>query len=686
MAQEPAARPNTEDRIRAALWFAERGFGVFSVWSTDPDGTCRCKLRARCESPGKHPVPANGFKSATTDPVRIRAMLSAGSDPNWGMLPPEGVFALDVDGEGPRILGELEGRYGSLPPTLRTATAHGQHVFLRWPETFPRPVGQLFGFVTRWGSGPTAGYVIGPRSVHSSGAEYAPLGDCFDVAELPDAWAHAALEVREPEPSITIRGPQQITVGHRHEYLRNQARHLVGLGLAGDDLYNAVAALNRQLAEPKSEEAVRRAIGEAETKFAPDPVDPDTGERIPERRRRERRTAPAKIIDGLPFYTAAQVKAMTPDTIEWAWRDYLAFGTVVEIVGPPKAGKTTLVFSLVRAMTAGLPFLERVTCPGPVVVLTEQGSTSLRAVLERTGIADRDDVVLLFHRDARSHEWPDIVATAVARCEELGARVLVVDTLPAFAGLTGDAENDAGAALEAMEPLLAASGAGYAVLVNRHRRKAWEGGDIADEGRGSGAFSGAVDVILALRRKPGAGRPTIRVLAAASRFDETPEELLVELEEDRYVVLGDDAAVESAEARNQILDILAAQTDVGIGQQTGITLSELIERTSKSRTTLQRVLEDLIRTRDVARIVPSARSKPYRYLLADAQGIVVAQSVTPYGGEPSDRSGNARYPLPAEPTVRCSDFTNHQTRHRRLHDGTYVCPVCHPDDPEDLSA
>ena len=34
-------RPTAADRIRAALWFADRGFGVFSVWSADADGTCR---------------------------------------------------------------------------------------------------------------------------------------------------------------------------------------------------------------------------------------------------------------------------------------------------------------------------------------------------------------------------------------------------------------------------------------------------------------------------------------------------------------------------------------------------------------------------------------------------------------------------------------------------------------------
>ncbi|MGH2511389.1 MAG: bifunctional DNA primase/polymerase, partial [Candidatus Limnocylindrales bacterium] len=161
-------RPSADDRIRAALWFAEHGFRIFPVWSATAKGVCRCPKGTNCDQPGKHPITAHGFKDATSDPDRIRTFLSAGSDPNVGMLPPDGVFALDVDGEGVARLVELEARYGALPPTLRTNTAHGQHVFLRWPAALPRPIGQLFGYVTRWGTGRDAGYVIGPRSIHAS--------------------------------------------------------------------------------------------------------------------------------------------------------------------------------------------------------------------------------------------------------------------------------------------------------------------------------------------------------------------------------------------------------------------------------------------------------------------------------------------------------------------------------------
>lgn len=201
MAPFPEPLPTAEDRLRAALWFAQQGFGVFSAWGVKFDGTCRCG-NPKCSSPGKHPIPTNGLKAATTEPSRIRAMMSVPSDPNYGLLPPEGVFVLDVDGEGLQQLDDLERQNGPLPATLRTATANGLHIFLRWPSAYPRPLGQMFGFVTRWGSGRDTGYVIGPRSIHVSGVAYAPASMAVVIAELPETWAQAV--VSKPKPFIEI--------------------------------------------------------------------------------------------------------------------------------------------------------------------------------------------------------------------------------------------------------------------------------------------------------------------------------------------------------------------------------------------------------------------------------------------------------------------------------------------------
>lgn len=277
----PPTPPESEARIKAALWFAGQGFGVFPCWSALPDGTCRCPLGPRCDSPGKHPLTAHGFDDATTDPKRIRTFLSAASLPNYGLVPPDGVFILDVDGDGweDRLAG-LEAKHGPLPPTLRTQTRNGQHVYLRWPEGHPRPLKRMFGWVTRWGVGAEKhqGYAIGPRSIHPSGFEYAPVG-VFEVATLPDAWARAALAGQPDDPEVIRIGgapdPSSVAVGGRHDFLRDQARYFAGLIRDPDALFAAVWALNEKLPVPKSREAVERAIGDALIKFPADPVEVD---------------------------------------------------------------------------------------------------------------------------------------------------------------------------------------------------------------------------------------------------------------------------------------------------------------------------------------------------------------------------------------------------------------------------
>jgi len=644
-----------------------------------------------------------GFRDAHRDRERCETFLRQAGHPNYGVVFPEGsdVIILDLDGGGedprPAWQADWQRLYERLgPPGLtfivRTPSG-GRHAYYRWRTDLygPLPPGdEMLGWTVRK---PFKGYVVGPGSI-VNGQTYEPVGNP-QIADLPEAWVRAALEESRRPPaapdartSITVKGPAQVQRGGRHKFLRDRARYLVGIGLSGDALFSAVMDLNRQLPEPKSEDEVRRAIGEVEAKFEPDELDPDTGRPILSAQRDgavgRKNVGPPEVLDALTFYSALEVAAMTPEVVDWAWRDYLAHGTIVEIVGPPKAGKTTLVFGLIRAYVAGQPFLDRPTAGGPAVVLTEQGPTSLRAVLQRTSIAERDDVHFLFHRDIRGHEWHDVVAISVARCGELGARLLVVDTLPAFAGLSGEAENNAGDALEAMQPLLDAAASGLAVLVNRHRRKSLPGmgpGDVAEEGRGSGAFSGAVDVILSLRRKSGGGRPTIRSLVAASRFDETPEELNVELVDGRYVALADDAALESDVTRSAVLELLEDAAD-------GLTLPELVEASGKARVVVQRALNDLTKTRDVEVHGRGVRGDPHRYRRPDdepipsaqtSHGILSAQTVTPYGGEQSDRLGQRSNPGPESPArAWCHFHAEHQSRHRDVATAAPWCEICTP--------
>lgn len=334
---------------------------MFSVWSTTPAGTCRCPKGTSCDNAGKHPIAARGFHDATTDTERITRLLSAASEPNYGLVCPPGVFALDVDGPDIARLEALEERLGSLPPTLRTRTANGSHIFLRWPDGIAQPQGKLFGFVTRFGD---TGYVIGPRSVHATGASYSPEGPA-EVAEMPPHWVAAARQNgHEPGPRIHI-GDELPDTGGRHDWLRDRARYYRGVGMTRDVLRAALLAENARLPSPKTVEEVERAIGRVFELFPAD--EPAvTEERV------SRRLGDDEL--GLLGPSTATEFPPSPDPVAF---EGLLGDCLADIAPGTDASLAGIMGSLIAfcaAMIPGQAYFHRVQTSSPFIALVGESS------------------------------------------------------------------------------------------------------------------------------------------------------------------------------------------------------------------------------------------------------------------------------------------------------------------------
>lgn len=260
--------------------------------------------------------------------------------------------------------------------------------------------------------------------------------------------------------------------------------------------------------------------------------------------------------DTIRFVTATEFAAQITDTVHWLAPPWLGAGIITDVVGKIKeAGKTTFVLAMCAAIVKGQPFLEQMTAQSSVIYLTEQAGPSFREALDRAGLIPSDDFVLLQWAETRGEQWPTIVYTAVAEAYRRGAGVLVVDTLPPFAGIIGDDEGKAGAALEAMAPLVTAA-AEYelAVVTVRHERKA--SGSVADAGRGSSAFGGAVDTLLQLVHPAKKGKdavrdPTVRVVRCLSRFADVEPETFVKYVDGTYEIYDRESGREH-EVRNWV--------------------------------------------------------------------------------------------------------------------------------------
>jgi putative DNA primase/helicase len=156
---------------------------------------------------------------------------------------------------------------------------------------------------------------------------------------------------------------------------------------------------------------------------------------------------PRKGVGQKRFWSAREFASLAPSEVPWVARPWCAQGALTEVEGKIKAaGKTTWVLALAAAVLDGTPFMGEPTERSPIVYLTEQASTTFREALRRADLLDRDDFHVLFRLESLDLSWHEVVGLAAEKCVEVGARLLVVDTLGPFAGLEGEAENSAGEA------------------------------------------------------------------------------------------------------------------------------------------------------------------------------------------------------------------------------------------------
>jgi hypothetical protein len=233
-------------------------------------------------------------------------------------------------------------------------------------------------------------------------------------------------------------------------------------------------------------------------------------------------------------------RADRPDADRWVWHGYLASGNVTLLVGPWKAGKTTLLSVLLARLAAGGTLAGLAVRPGRAVVLSEEDPDLWRDRAARLGLGDHVTVLSRPFRGRRPtrDQWHQLIDSLVGRHEAVGFEVLVVDPLADF--LPSRTENNAAVVLDMLMPLQELTRRGVGLLILHHPHK---GPTVAGQAaRGSGALGGSVDILLELDPVGGlADDDRRRRLAAFSRHRATPRRLVVELnaEGTDYAALGD---------------------------------------------------------------------------------------------------------------------------------------------------
>lgn len=312
---------------------------------------------------------------------------------------------------------------------------------------------------------------------------------------------------------------------------------------------------------------------------------------------------------------------------KWLWQGYISRSGITLLSALWKAGKTTLLSYLIRAMDGReSTFLGLPVAPSRVLYITEEHQERWA---ERRDDLDLVDNIGFKCRPFRGRpspaEWVAFVGQLVEAAVDNGFDLVILDTISKLWPVRD--ENDAGQVEDALRPLWALSDYGIATLLIHHDRKS--GGEQFTGSRGSGGLPAFVETIMEFRRDPTAGDDTKdpkRLITGKGRYSETPDKLLIELTPAGYVAHGDpdDAAVRVTFSgqtwQAKVMAMIPAT-------KPGISRDEIMDRLGKDGGVRKEVLAEWLRTRfEDGELMQSGlgrKGDPFRYtLVSDGQNAV----------------------------------------------------------------
>ena len=227
-------------RLDSALLCASNNFKVFP-----------------CKPAEKSPLIKGWEEQATTDHQQISDWWTQWPNANIGVMTglASGFFVVDLDvkGNGPKNMAELESHNGKLPPTVKVITGGGgQHLFFRMPEgtTIGNSTGIIPGVDIR-GEG---GLIIAPPSLHNSGRSYEWAIGCapgeVEIAECPP-WLLELVTAPRSRRRDSMDSPDQpIIEGSRNSTLASLAGTMRRRGMTQEAIEHALIAENNKRCNP----------------------------------------------------------------------------------------------------------------------------------------------------------------------------------------------------------------------------------------------------------------------------------------------------------------------------------------------------------------------------------------------------------------------------------------------------
>jgi hypothetical protein len=365
---------------------------------------------------------------------------------------------------------------------------------------------------------------------------------------------------------------ERIPAGKRHDALKALGGAMRRRGATEEEIFAAFLAMSLgRFDPPESEDELRKQARDFAARYAPEPPDPlagvavRTGNGFGFSSRLYREGTETEFSGGAggggepppapefgPPVPASQLRRLTDEQL-WLWKGYLSRGGITLLSALWKAGKTTLLSYLLRAVANPGQFLGQPVQPARVLYVTEEHESLWAERRDEVGIADHVDfLVRPFTNKPATPTWLSFLSYLAGVCRGAAYDLIVFDTLSNLWPVRD--ENDNAKVQEALMPLRAVSAAAAFLLVH-HVRKG--DGEEATASRGAGALPAFCDTLVEFRRYLASDRKDRRrVLTGYGRHRETPDEVVAQWRDNEYVLLGDRADVSFRELGDVLDEIL----------------------------------------------------------------------------------------------------------------------------------
>jgi len=190
---------------------------------------------------------------------------------------------------------------------------------------------------------------------------------------------------------------------------------------------------------------------------------------------------------------------------------FIYAGSLNLVAGEPKAGKSTLVWHIINAISQGTSFLDKESRKTNVLYVSEQNEVSFRQETANIpGFTKNPNIFVLLPEVCPAQAWSERIEFWNEKLHATQSNILVIDTFGAFAVLPPGGENDAACIAERLMALkkLYRERPSLGIVLVHHIRKpstdpryaAKAFADLRDA-RGSSALAGGVDNCVMLTKE-----------------------------------------------------------------------------------------------------------------------------------------------------------------------------------------